>query len=119
MTLLSRKPAATHRVEMRFMWAYREMITGNPYWRSAVLQNIENILFFIPFGFFAPVKMLKKCLVFGVAFSVIIEITQYFAYLGLCELDDIICNGLGTMIGFILYKKIESIVKRKMGSKTK
>ena len=83
------------------------------------MQNIENILFFIPFGFLAPVKMLKKCLIFGAAFSVIIEITQYFAYLGLCELDDIICNGLGTVIGFILYKKIESIVKRKMGSKTK
>lgn len=111
-TLLSRKPSASHRLELRFMWAYREMLTGHPEWKEDVCYNIENILFFIPFGFLFPKKKWKSILLVGVLFSIFIEITQYIACLGLCELDDVICNGLGALIGHWLYVVV--IVKHRL-----
>lgn len=65
-----------------------------------MIQNIDNILFFILFGFLLPVDSWKKALLAGLGFSFCIEFAQYVGGLGLAELDDVICNTLGTLIGF-------------------
>ena len=36
-------------------------------------------------------------------FSISIEAIQYYLALGLCEVDDVIMNTLGTMIGTLAY----------------
>ena len=102
-----------HKADFRFMWAYREMLTGHPEWKEDVGYNVKNILFFIPFGLWFPKKIMKSSffrdkqwitvLTIGMLFSVFIEITQYITCRGLCELDDVLCNGLGALIGFWLY----------------
>lgn len=113
-TILSRHRGTTHRLELRFMWAYREILEGNPEWQEDIWYNIANILFFVPFGFLYPwnssqslqLKDKRRGLVVtaaGLILSFLIEITQYMFYLGLCELDDIICNGLGALIGYCIY----------------
>jgi len=118
-TLLSRTVGNEHRADLRLMWAYREMLTGHPDWKEDVCYNIENILFFIPFGLWFPEKV-KPLSVFknrrwllilfaGMLFSFFIEITQYLTCRGLCELDDVLCNGLGSPIGywlFIAFRKV-------------
>ena len=116
-TLLSRSVSQTHRIELRLMWAYREMLVHDTEWKKDVMQNIANILFFIPLGFLFPrIRFKSNCrhwkyvLFLSVCISIIIEITQYIAYLGLCELDDVICNGLGALLGSSLY---EVIIKNK------
>lgn len=91
------------------MWAYREMFTGHPEWKEDVEYNIMNILFFVPFGFLLPEKDIMPnlfknrrwvlILCAGMLLSIFVEITQYIFKLGLCELDDVICNGLGAVIG--------------------
>ena len=40
----------------------------------------------------------------GLLLSIFVELSQYIFCLGLCELDDLVCNGLGTVIGYGLYK---------------
>lgn len=87
------------KADLRFMWSYHEMITGDPNWKKDVLQNLQNIAFFIPFGVLLPVKKWKAVFITAITFSAGIEIVQYFGGYGLAELDDVICNTLGAMIG--------------------
>lgn len=112
--VLSRESSADHRIEFRFMWSYREMLTGHPEWKEDVGYNLKNILFFVPFGFLFPKKDIIPTLFknrrwmlilsAGMLFSIFVELAQYTFCLGLCELDDVICNGLGAVIGCGLYK---------------
>lgn len=90
------------KADMRLFWSYREMITGDPNWKKDVLQNLQNIAFFIPFGVLLPVKKWKAVLITVVIFSAAIEIVQYLGGYGLAESDDVICNTLGAMIGYWL-----------------
>lgn len=110
-TLLTRTAKATHSADLRFMWAYREMVTGDPNWKNDVLQNLQNILFFVPFGMLFPVKKWKTVLISAVVFSILIEALQYIVGLGLCELDDVICNTLGAMIGFWIVMWLKKAVR--------
>ena len=89
----------------------------NVYKKSGLWQFIRlffgNIVWFIPFGFMLP-KMLKKCNFITVAlsgflFSLLIEILQLVLKKGICEIDDLILNVLGTMIGYSAYKIIQRI----------
>lgn len=112
-TLFTRTANLSRSADLRFMWAYQEMIVGDANWKEDVLQNLLNILFFVPFGVLFPLKKWNVVLVASCVFSVMIESAQYFFMLGLCELDDVICNTLGAMIGFwivvIISKAIRTI----------
>ena len=106
-TILSRKPGAP-KADLHLMWSYREMLTGDPNWKKDVVQNLQNIAFFIPFGLLIPIKNWKAVVITSIVFSGLIEVVQYIGGFGLAELDDVICNTLGAMVGFwitmILYK---------------
>lgn len=75
-----------------------------------VIFNIfGNILLFVPFGFFLPaaqrrLRALWKCL--AVSFFVILaaEILQLVLMLGSLDIDDLILNILGVIIGYAVYK---------------
>lgn len=110
-TILSRKPGIP-KADLRLFWSYREMLTGDPNWKKDVVQNLQNIAFFIPLGLLIPVKNWKVMVITAVMFSTVIEITQYIGGFGLAETDDVICNTLGAMIGFWIVmglKKVRSI----------
>lgn len=107
-TILSRTPGIPI-ADLRFMWAYREMFAGHPNWKKDVIQNLQNILFFIPFGCLLPAKRWWIVLIVTVLFSTLIEGVQYLGGFGLCELDDVICNTLGAMIGMRLWLGIIKI----------
>lgn len=101
-TIISRNPGVP-KADLRFMWSYREMITGDPNWKKDVVQNLQNIAFFIPFGVLLPVKNWKAVLITACVFSGLVEVTQYIGGYGLAELDDVICNTLGAMIGYWIW----------------
>ena len=73
-----------------------------------------NILLFIPFGFFVPLlwrqmRSAGRSALCGLAFSMFIELAQMFSG-RLTDVDDLITNTAGTVIGFclakLLYEKI-------------
>ena len=72
------------------------------------IENIcGNIILFIPVGFFLPLvsksfKKLRYTLLFGVSISLIIECSQLFLIRG-TDIDDIILNTTGTILGYIIY----------------
>lgn len=112
--VLSRETRNAAKADLRFMWAYREMLTGHPEWKEDVGYNVMNILFFVPFGFLFPEKDIMHTLFknrrwllilcAGMLLSIFVELTQYIFCLGLCELDDVICNGLGAMVGYGIFR---------------
>ena len=91
---------------MALFWSYREWLSGNPKGVQYIRQNLSNILFFVSFGFLIPAKTWKSTLLISAAFTVFIETSQYLFRLGLCELDDVLCNVLGAAIGFLLYRLV-------------
>lgn len=71
------------------------------------MNFLGNIVLFIPVGVLVPVatdwKKMWKTVVAGISFSLFIEIIQLTTSRGCFDLDDVLLNGLGTVIGFGLY----------------
>ena len=74
-------------------------MAGAPDGKTESIQYIKNILVFIPFGLLFPIRRWKTLLLTALIFSATIEVVQYALNLGWCEIDDMICNVLGAVIG--------------------
>lgn len=112
MTIFTRQSSGVHTIEMRPLWALQDFIKGDNDWKQNASYWIENVLLFIPFGLMFPSKDIRFALIGGVIFSIFIEAVQYLACLGLCELDDIICNGLGSLLGYWMFGFARSLLKK-------
>lgn len=82
-------------------------IVNSPF--DYVKNTILNIILFIPLGFLVPAiwkkfRSLKKMIIMGLAVSIGIEILQIFTF-RLTDIDDLITNTAGTIIGYYLSKK--------------
>ncbi|MFS8601186.1 VanZ family protein [Priestia megaterium] len=86
--------------------------------REFVINNIGNIILFMPFGFFLPLvfnnlgSWKKVCLV-GMLLSMTIECIQLFLPNRWTDIDDVILNTIGTGIGYCLFKLISRFLKMK------
>ena len=109
-----REPRVTERVfKPQLFWALREWINGIPYANEEFIQYLQNVLFFVPFGFLFPEnKNLRIVVMSTLSTSVFIEFTQYVLNLGWCELDDVISNTIGAMLGVALWIAFEKIYRK-------
>ena len=81
-----------------------------------VINVIGNVVAFMPFGFFIPHIVVKrtgciKVLSLTFIFTLSVETIQLVSKLGRFDIDDIILNTLGGILGYILYliyRKIRS-----------
>ncbi len=71
-------------------------------------QMIVNFAMFIPLGVFLQIRQLglKKSICIACVLSMLIEITQYITRRGIADIDDLILNTVGALIGFFVIKKI-------------
>lgn len=73
-----------------------------------ILENVGgNIAIFIPLGLLLPIIQKdrpQKVILCGLAVSMLFEIIQYALALGSSDIDDLIFNTSGVMIGYLLYK---------------
>ncbi len=85
-------------------------------WRNIIL----NIFLFVPFGLMLPF-LCKKCekmwvtALSGFGFTLLIELIQLIAKVGIFETDDLMNNTMGTLIGYGFYKLacyIHSLMKK-------
>lgn len=70
---------------------------------------VENIIMFIPFGILIPTSfpMMRNifvCTLTALACSLSLEMFQLITGRGFCQLDDVVTNTLGALIGCIVYK---------------
>jgi len=79
------------------------------YWWWLWINLFGNIVLFLPYGFWAHECFSKKnnnlffVLITGVLISIIIECCQKIFSLGVFDVDDIILNTIGVLIGAMLF----------------
>lgn len=84
---------------------------------SVAIRNlIFNIILFIPLGFFlswGSYPKIKDSLIIGVFVSTLVELLQYTLPLGRSsDIDDIILNTLGVIVGIYLFRLIKKMFFR-------
>ncbi len=96
----SREPGSRIGVDMRLFSTWGTTNQEHAY-------VIENVILFIPFGILFPSCLPKKVsaltIFAGAICSVCIECIQYRTGCGYCQLDDVVTNILGTIIGYIVF----------------
>ena len=74
----------------------------------AVFANLAgNILIFVPYGFFISMASRSRgffiSLFFSMGLSLCVEITQLFSRVGSFDVDDILLNTVGGVVGYIIF----------------
>ena len=102
-TYFGRLETETGRLRLELFWTIKKAWSEHRglYW----YYIIGNILLFVPLGFLLPLadRRMENCLIttlVGAGLSLLIEIIQYVTGTGLCELDDLFHNTLGTFTGY-------------------
>ena len=90
---------------------------------SYLKNTILNILLFVPLGFLLPTiwneyRSAKKTLFTGLVISLIIEILQIFTF-RLTDVDDLITNTVGTILGYYLYSRFSERMHLKLPESNK
>ncbi len=79
---------------------------------------IGNVVLFIPMGvylaLFRPNKKQMGSLLYILLASAAIEVTQYILQVGAADIDDVILNGIGGLLGIALYQFLKRIFKQKV-----
>lgn len=79
-------------------------IAENSYLKEVAVINLLNICMFLPVGFFLKCGYrsvtYKKVFLVGFIVSFFVELLQFTFSKGLCEVDDVIHNSLGCMVGY-------------------
>lgn len=86
--------------------------------RFAFINLAGNVLMFVPLGVFLPalwprLRRFGRFLLWVVLAVIAVELVQLFTLLGSCDIDDLILNTLGAVIGFAFYKLALMLYHRK------
>lgn len=84
-------------------------LSGDATLKIAFKNLIGNIVIFLPLGFLLPILFkkidsYKKILFVSFAFSLIAEATQLFFGIGSFDVDDLLLNALGGILGFAVLR---------------
>jgi glycopeptide antibiotics resistance protein len=106
-TVLSREPHLAYTVKLRSF----ETFTGS---YNSVKWAVENVLMFVPFGIFFKLIFRRSNIFFafsaGLLCSFGIEYTQYYTDRGNFEVDDLMTNTLGALVGYLAVAVVYAVV---------
>lgn len=108
-TVFLRTPSAKSNLILELFRSYKEYNTNDFTW----FEIRANVLLFIPIGFLLPMAIKKPFyipLITGVGISVTIELLQLVLRRGTCEIDDLISNSIGLLIGYCAFLLVKAIV---------
>lgn len=103
-------------INTSFLEELLKMMSYGSMWH--VFYNVVgNIIWFIPLGFLVPLiwdKKRKLGAVIGLSFitSLSIEVLQFIFRTGISDVDDLVFNTLGGIIGYIIFKIGQVIYKK-------
>ncbi len=103
-------------VEIRRFWIYREQLGA-----KAVFANLAgNIIAFIPFGLILPliVRRMRRgiqVVAAGFALSLLVEVVQLITKVGCFDVDDLILNTLGSLLGYLCFSLCRRLGRRMNG----
>ena len=106
MTLLGREIGDSYHIRLKpFQSYFLTLIEGE---MEILLQILVNIAMYIPIGFLLPCcfemfERYRRVMLVGILTSLCIEVIQFILKIGMFEVDDIISNTLGCIIGLGLW----------------
>lgn len=84
---------------------------------SIVITNLAgNILAFMPLGFFLPLLFerylkFRKTILVVIASTLTVECLQYIFRVGSFDVDDLILNTVGGILGFLVFKVVSLVIR--------
>ncbi|MEE0463690.1 VanZ family protein [Blautia hydrogenotrophica] len=107
LALFSREPGSRMGIDLELFGTWNSSLISQAYF-------IENIIMFIPFGFLFPLadyrfRDWRLCVGGGCVFSMCLELVQLVTQRGFCQLDDVITNTVGTLVGWVSYRMIKRL----------
>ena len=79
---------------------------GPDFWRNFGMENLGNLLLYVPFGFLAPLLWRKvegwRTLALGLGLSFCVEVVQLFIDRSL-DTNDLILNTVGAAVGYGIF----------------
>ena len=89
--------------EIKRFWNYREQLGIF----ATATNLLGNVLIFLPLGFFMPMGSRERSFLnttfYCLALSLVIEMSQLFMKVGCFDVDDLLLNTVGGMIGYIVF----------------
>ena len=111
-TIIFREAGAERRYNLIPFWSYFDY-GKQSYFMEMIGEGILNVLLFMPIGFLAGFGLqrmtFKKVLFLGGGLSIFIELLQFIFMKGFCEIDDVIHNVLGCLIGYALWWSVSYV----------
>lgn len=106
-----------HRINLIPLIETIKMLTDGWNIGYSYYQVIANILLFMPLGFLLPllfedIRSLKKVFICGCLTSIIIEVSQIFTVMNVVDIDDVILNTLGAVLGYACYLIFIKLIHR-------
>ena len=116
-TVLSR-PTGYHVAQLELFWSYKRWLAGD---MNLGIEIMANIAMFVPYGFLMslifPIKSRGKraavTVITAFLFSFTIESLQLYFMRGLFEWDDMVSNTCGGIVGVILHRILEKVLKER------
>lgn len=106
----SREPGSRKQIDLDLFGTWGQTAMAHAYF-------IENIIMFIPFGLLAPMvfkrmRNVRFCVLIGFLCSCGIEISQLVTQRGFCQLDDVVTNTMGVLVGWGIWKILNKLEKK-------
>ena len=102
--------------EIKRFWNYRRQLGIF----ATATHLLGNVLIFLPFGFFMAMaskyRSFLSTLVYSFALSLTVEISQLFMKVGCFDVDDLLLNTIGGMLGFITFA-VCNVIRRNYAKK--
>lgn len=106
-TVIYRRQFHQSHINLMPFWSYTAIINGKD---ELIKQIIMNVLAFVPIGASLALGLKKaawlQVLLLGCMVSVCVELLQFFYKKGLCEIDDVIHNSIGCLIGYGIFSLV-------------
>ena len=104
-TVFFRTTSELRKYDFHPFWSYKAIQDGR---EDLLAENIMNVVVFIPVGLLLGIAFKQmtwwKALLIGCSISVTIEALQFFLMRGFSEVDDVMHNTLGCIIGWCMVK---------------
>lgn len=104
LTYTSRAPGSIN--AGKSIWFFQTFFTGD---KKVAKDAMENVVMFVPFGFIIPIlwrvfKRFYAVALYSFTMSLLIETAQLYTSRGSFQIDDIVLNTLGGIIGWMIWR---------------
>ena len=111
-TVIFRPTGETRQYDFHPFWSYKAIQDGR---EDLLAENIMNVVVFIPVGLLIGIAFKQmtwwKALLIGCSISITIEALQFCCMKGFSEVDDVMHNTTGCILGYILIQGSRFMVK--------